>query len=255
MTEPERISESELHAYVDGELTPIERDAIAAWLAAHPEDAQRVGELEAINRALASGYASRLEEPIPEAMRRRVTAIAPSSRLALPWRAIAAGLCCALLGAGIALLVVRWQSTSGPQTTFADQALGAHAVYVGEVRHPVEVAASEETHLVQWLTRKIGANVRAPQLNAFGFRLVGGRLLPDLGRPAAQFMFEDSGGRRLTLYVRKEAGEGNTSFSLVSHDGLEAFYWIDRPLAYAIVGRLPREELLPIARAVYEQLN
>jgi anti-sigma factor RsiW len=41
---------------------------------------------------------------------------------------------------------------------------------------------------------------------------MGGRLLPDLGLPAAQFMYEDAAGRRLTLYIRKETGLNNTSF-------------------------------------------
>ena len=73
---------------------------------------------------------------------------------------------------------------------------------------------------------------------------MGGRLLPDLGLPAAQFMYEDAAGRRLTLYIRKETGLNNTSFQFAERDGLGAFYWIDRPLAYALAGRLSREELM-----------
>ena len=73
---------------------------------------------------------------------------------------------------------------------------------------------------------------------------MGGRLLPDQeGLPAAQFMYEDSSGRRLTLYVRKETGLNNTSFRFYERDGFGSFYWIDRPLAYALSGRLSRDEL------------
>ena len=84
---------------------------------------------------------------------------------------------------------------------------------------------------------------------------MGGRLLPDLGLPAAQFMYEDAGGRRLTLYIRKETGLDNTSFRFCEKDGLGSFYWIDRPLAYALAGRLAREELMALADAVYTQLE
>ena len=66
---------------------------------------------------------------------------------------------------------------------------------------------------------------------------MGGRLLPDQGLPAAQFMYEDGTGRRLTLYMRKETGLNNTSFRFSERDGFGSFYWIDRPLAYALAGR------------------
>ena len=84
---------------------------------------------------------------------------------------------------------------------------------------------------------------------------MGGRLLPDRGQPAAQFMYEDGTGRRLTLYMRKESGLDNTAFRFAEGNGFGAFYWVDRPLAYAIAGRLSREELMTLATAVYGQLE
>jgi anti-sigma factor RsiW len=255
MSDPARISEAEIHAFVDGELTIEERTAFAERLDGQREDADLVAQIEAINRALAERYAYRVEEPVPEAMRAALLKMEALPRRALPWRAIAAALLCAVIAGAGGYMLDRWWRGGASHTVLVEQALGAHSVYVGEVRHPVEVAASEETHLVQWLTRRVGATIRAPQLGSFGFHLVGGRLLPDQGRPAAQFMFEDAGKRRLTLYVRKETGLTNVSFSLASHDGLEAFYWVERPLAYAVVGRVPRDELLQVARAIYEQLH
>jgi anti-sigma factor RsiW len=68
-------------------------------------------------------------------------------------------------------------------------------------------------------------------------------------------MYEDGSGRRLTLYVRKETGLDNTAFRFFERDGFGAFYWIDRPLAYAVTGRLTREELTALANAVYAQLE
>jgi anti-sigma factor RsiW len=68
-------------------------------------------------------------------------------------------------------------------------------------------------------------------------------------------MYEDGAGRRLTLYLRKEAGLNNTAFQFAERDGFGAFYWVDRPLAYAIAGRLARDELMGLASAVYGQLE
>jgi anti-sigma factor RsiW len=68
-------------------------------------------------------------------------------------------------------------------------------------------------------------------------------------------MYEDASGRRLTLYMRKETGLGNTAFRFYERDGFGAFYWIDQPLAYALAGRLTRAELTALANAVYGQLE
>ncbi len=140
------------------------------------------------------------------------------------------------------------------ELAFVVNAIGAHSVYVPEVRHPVEVKAAEE-HLVRWLNRRVGAPFVAPSLVEHGWKLMGGRLVPDSGLPAAQFMYEDGSGRRLTLYIRKETGLYNTSFRFAEREGFGAFYWIDRPLAYALAGRLRREELMDLANIVYAQLE
>jgi anti-sigma factor RsiW len=55
--------------------------------------------------------------------------------------------------------------------------------------------------------------------------------------------------------MRKETGLGNTSFRFYERDGFGAFYWIDRPLAYALTGRLSREDQMTIANTVYGQLD
>ena len=61
--------------------------------------------------------------------------------------------------------------------TFPNDALAAHRLYIGEVRHPIEVRAAE-AHLLPWLSRRLGTTVRAPDLTAFDLTLLGGRLLP-----------------------------------------------------------------------------
>ena len=43
-----------------------------------------------------------------------------------------------------------------PLSEFARQAVLAHVVYSPEVRHPVEVRAAQQEHLVQWLSKRLG---------------------------------------------------------------------------------------------------
>ncbi len=251
-----RIGEAELHALVDGELTAEERAELEALLPAHPAEQAMVHEVRELNEALRARYASRLDEPLPAAMRELAGRMPRWPRtLATRQSALAAGLLIALLAGSAGYLARGFvMDARRPPPAFVANAIGAHSVYVPEVRHPVEVRAAEE-HLVRWLTRRVGAPFVAPVLGELGWRLMGGRLVPDQGLPAAQFMYEDGTGRRLTLYIRKETGLDNTSFRFAERDGLGAFYWIDRPLAYAVSGKLTRAELMGLANSIYAQLE
>ena len=259
MTPERRVGESELHAYLDGELTPEDRAEMEALLVASPGEAGLVREFRDLNEAIVQRYAGRLDEPVPHSIQQLLARIPErgTARRGLARRLVplAAGiLVAALAGAGGYIARGLTTETRRPESTFVTTAIGAHSVYVPEVRHPVEVRAAEE-HLVRWLTKRVGAPVQAPALAELGWKLMGGRLLPDQGQAAAQFMYEDSSGRRLTLYMRKETGLNNTAFRFVESGDFGAFYWIDRPMAYAIAGRLTREDLLSLANAVYAQLE
>src|SRR5260221_11092958 len=87
------ITEGQLHAYVDGELRGAERAEFEAWLASHPEDAERVRAYAEQNVALRLSYNPLFEEPAPPAL----LAIRP--RAWSRW-AVAAGSCARGLGPG-----------------------------------------------------------------------------------------------------------------------------------------------------------
>ena len=139
----------------------------------------------------------------------------------------------------------------------ARRAALAHATYSPEVRHPVEVGADQEQHLVAWLSKRLGTKLHAPKLDEAGMSLVGGRLLPGDSGPVAQFMYQTASGRRATLYVRAEArGHSETAFRYARENNVSVFYWIDRERGYALASAdLGRDELLRIATLVYKQLE
>jgi anti-sigma factor RsiW len=132
----------------------------------------------------------------------------------------------------------------------------AHVIYSPEVRHPVEVAADQEAHLVAWLSKRLGTPLKVPQLDTLGYALVGGRLLPGDQGPVAQFMYQDGQGQRLTLYVRTNRDQyKETAFRFAQEGNVRQFYWIDRGLGYALSGEIGKEDLLKVANAVYRHLN
>ena len=250
------ISEADLQAYADGELAEDRRVAVAGWLAAHPDDAERIESYRRLADELRASYGGVLDEPVPERLRHAVRAL-PARRLA--WLGIWVAL-------GVALgAVAGWQLHASRQAavTYADapplsrRAAVAHATYSPEVRHPVEVGADQEAHLVAWLSKRLGAPLRAPQLEGVGYSLVGGRLLPGESGPTAQFMYQCKRGTRVTLYVRNEAAANRETAFLYSLEGkVGVFYWIDRKLGYAVSSAdISKDDLFNVANAVYQQLN
>jgi anti-sigma factor RsiW len=244
------ISEADLHAYVDGELDRHRRREVEAHLAHHPEAARRVAAWQAQKEGLHALFDGVLAEPLPPALEfacRR-------NREKRLWGAIAAGLWLAL---GVLVgWFARGESPTPSLASLPQEAAVAHVVYAPEVMHPVEVGAAEEAHLEKWLSRRLNTPLKVPDLTATGFKLLGGRLLPATEGPAAQFMYQDAQGRRLTLYVRVLAAAAKeTAFRYDHRDGVGVFYWVDGGLGFALSGELERPQLLAVAEAVYKQLD
>ena len=245
------LNDELLHAYVDNALTDEERREVEHWLAQDAEAAQRVRAYLEQNLALHTLFDPVLAEPHAlnvAAPRRAVNA----SR----WLALAATL---VLGVGIGFVWRGWQAGPSGAVAIARDAALAHVAYVPEVRHPVEVTAAEEQHLVAWLSKRLDAPLRAPSLVSHGYQLLGGRLLPPTSRhdpaPLALLMYENAQGSRLSLLVKREANNAETSFRFSEDQGVRVFYWIDGPFGYALAGDIDRDELQQIARSVYRLLN
>lgn len=251
MSRPD-ISESDLHAYVDGELDRSRRSEVEAHVATQPEDAARVAAYARLNEGLRARYDEILEEPVPARLTRR-----PAYRASRILR-YAAAVGWLTLGGLAGWQLHGWQARDDRAATpaWARRAAVAHIVYSPEVRHPVEVGADQEDHLVAWLSKRLGTPLRIPNLNGIGYGLVGGRLLPGERGPAAQFMYQDSQGQRLTLYVRANREQSReTAFRFAQDGPVRVFYWVDRGLGFALSAELEKDELLKVANALYQQLN
>jgi anti-sigma factor RsiW len=160
------------------------------------------------------------------------------------------------LGLALAPYVLPKPDITLASRNFPLRAAGAHAVFVTEVRHPVEVDASQQAHLVAWLSKRLGTKLRTPVLASEGFELLGGRLLSGNEGPVAQFMYQDASGARLTLYVsRRGKAEAPTAFRFTQEGNVSVFYWIDKDFGYALSSEVPRPTLARVANAVYKQLE
>jgi anti-sigma factor RsiW len=233
------VTENELHAWLDGEL-PAERcEAVRRHLAEHPEDARRL-ETYRQHAALIS------------------RAFGPIGRPQPAWRAAGWGRFVGAAAAAVLLFIsgaaAGWlgHEHAAEDSEVAEYALTAHQLYAAEQRHAVEVTAEESAHLTAWLSKRLNQPLHIPVIS--GHRLVGGRLLPSDYGPAAQLMYEDADGRRLTLYFCHAALPEEAELELAQSGPLKALMWGGRGLAWAVVGELSPDQLKSLAQEIRADL-
>ena len=246
------VTEHDLHAYADNQLDPARRAEVERYLEHHPEAAATVNDLRRLDQSLHTLYDPVLAEPIPPAIQ------FPPVRTRYLQRA-AAVVAWVALGSVLGWNLNNWNNTGQTyllETQLVRPAAFAHVIYSAEVLHPVEVKADQEQHLLQWLSKRLRTPIIAPDLTQGGYHLVGGRQLPSTDRMAAQFMYEDSSGRRVTLYLRRGAWDNTlTAFRYSRNDNVGVFYWIDGELGYALSGDLDKPELLKLAMIIHPQIS
>ena len=263
------IDEASLHALADGRLSPVEREALQARLAADPESLRTVQAWQAQRELLRSLHEDVLREPVPPQLAEAARHVGRAGASLVRWQrwgGMAASVLLAFLVGWLAH--GQWDQRPGSSAMararsadFGHQSVVAHVVYSPEVRHPVEVTAAQQEHLVQWLSKRLGRPLKVPDLAPQGYELVGGRLLPGEQGARAQFMYQNTKGERVTLYVGAIDGSkagtpqtAETAFSFTSEAGTSSFYWVDQGFGYALAGRLSRPDLLSLAETVYKQL-
>lgn len=263
------ISEIELQGYLDGELDADQQQAVSDYLAEHPDQAARLESYRRHGQLLRRAYTPILEWPIPsEALMAAGGARRHRSSWLVVTGAVAAAITLLAAGAASGWWLSRWSpavpavrlvtdalDTRPAHDRLVADALYAHRVYAIEARHPVEVGVDEKDHLLAWLSRRLDLPIAAPDLTVLGYQLVGGRLLPAASGPAAQLMYQDADGRRITLYCRGAEAPAEVGFRLVSAGDLAGLQWEDGRTAWALLGDLPRAEILRLSEVVYPALS
>ncbi|SDI98129.1 Transmembrane transcriptional regulator (anti-sigma factor RsiW) [Pseudomonas delhiensis] len=228
-------TESDLHAYVDGQLDAERRQWIEAWLASHPQDARRVEGWKQDAQHLRAALASRPLPPAgaaldPAHIRRRLRE-RRHARLA-----VAAALLVAL---GVGSLG-GWQAREMSLVRHGkpmEDAVQAYRLFAANGSSaPLDTRAGENVR--NWLGRYLENASLPSDLDRLGLRTVGARLLATEQGAAALVIYEDAQGHRLSFFIRPP-GPGHL---LLPHgqrqDGeLLTRYWSQGDYNYALVSR------------------
>ena len=189
------ITRDTLMAYADGQLAADERASVEAYLLANPEAAAEIALIQRQNDAIRTLFDPAGAEAVPARLQPRRLAAETGRRRARSWGWAAAAILLVGLGLGTGWFARPLFDSPPASATLIADAINAHTVYVAENRHAVEVGGDDSAHLSTWLSSRLDTVLGMPDLEAQGFTLVGGRLLPgepETGGRAAQLMYENA---------------------------------------------------------------
>lgn len=243
MTPP---SEHDIHAYVDGHLDEPRRSHVERYLA---RDAERAEEVQAWRqgaqqlRALLAGDLAPVAAMDPVLVRQRVR------ERRVRRMAMAAGfVLCLGLGA-IGGWAARGMGTGG-MAPMAD-AMQAYRLLAVDHGLGLDITTPNENDLRAWLSGRVGADVRLPDLADAGFRPMGGRLFATDQGPAAMVLYDDGNGHTVSFYVRPPGAARHMLPRGEREDGgLLANYWSEGDHNFAVValadaaGRLAAQKIV-----------
>ncbi len=249
MTPGAPIGDDDLHAWADRQLPRDRCAAVGAYLAAHPDVASRLAGYVAQDTGLTAALRPKFEEPIPARLRIDTLLARRRSRLTGHVARAASLLLVAGLGAAAGWAGHGWTGDGSPLRVATTSAIAAYETFTVEVRHPVEVRADEGAHLTQWISNRLERPITPPDLSPLGWRLMGGRVLPTAHAPAAQLMYDNNRGTRLTVYVQPMGIDGE-EFRYTQQGDIRTIVWAEHRLALVVTGKVSRDGLMAVAARV-----
>lgn len=192
-----REAERRIHLQVDGELAPEERLALQTHLGGCEACARDQAMLEKTREVLRERAAEDDQAPahLVERISGDVARIARrEGRSRLAW---AAPLALATVALGVAVFAL----LGGEPAPAKESGVVQRSVDVHTLDVPVDIASPDPARVQAFLEPRLHARVRVPHLDGAGLSLAGARVVSAADRRAAQLVYEDGLGARVTVLV------------------------------------------------------
>jgi anti-sigma factor RsiW len=245
------IREIDLLAYADGlfDTDPVRKAEVESYLREHPEEAARVRDYADQNDKIRRLYGPVLAEPVPERLK---AVLENRPGMVLGHVARAAIVASLLLAAGFMgwMIGKSGQPDPWPVQDFVEQAMTTYLrPHLASDSHTNRVP--EKAHQpLPGLSQQSVLPFQPPDLSQQGFTLVDNYLKMANDPQTAQVTYADPHGRRFSLFLRTLWREEAPQFHFTENEGVTMVYWLEGPLAYALVGQLDRQEMLAVVKAV-----
>jgi anti-sigma factor RsiW len=247
MNEMRPPTDEEIGAFIDREATVAERAATAERLLAHPEAQARLRTDRALKEALLEELAAFDPAPGDYALEADALAMAKlRSERRTGWRRVTAAAALVAAGWGGHMGYAAWRDSQVP--SLVEDAAQAHQVFAYDHTRPVET--HNAAALSAWFSEHLGEPVVIPDLSAAGLRFIGGRLLATDNGALGLVIYEDGVGRRLSLYIAEDNGSDIDEMEIVRLEEVDAGYWRDGGVTYAVVAESSVEQVLQVASVI-----
>jgi anti-sigma factor RsiW len=289
----QKRSDSQLVAYLDGELELADQHEVEAWLDSDPAARDQLAALALSAKLVRRAFDEVLHEPLPEnlvAAARGGIITAEAGPQILPftpraaaarfarlrrWRVglpIAASLLGLLVGGGGAYLGVSKFAAGSAATTLGqpaleaavannlwlDNAAGYFKLFLSAGDNAlVDIPATGDSHeALQKISQSLPQQVRLPDLKPWGLNFRGARLIVVDGRPAAQLIYttDNKAIGPLALIVGS-SGQPDIPPTFDHRQDVNLIYWRHQGHAYALVGQANIGYLWGIGNDVAWQLD
>ena len=229
-------------AFVDGELDPAERAAMAAHLLGCAACRGQVEERRELAAALSAGATY---HRAPEGLAERIGAALDAAPAFAPgraqrWRPAALAASLALVAALSSFATLRL-AVPDPGDALLDDMVAGH-VRALMADHLTDVASSDQHTVKPWFNGKLNLSPPVKDLTTSGFPLVGGRLDYVAGRPAAALVYRHR-QHVINLFVAPDDARAAATPAASARQGYNVLHWSDGGLGYWAVSDLGAADL------------
>jgi anti-sigma factor RsiW len=255
----QRLSDQDLHAFVDGELDGRRCRRVVRQLATDPTAADRLngflrqhGEFATLRQHLDTVEADDGDARIAELTRQLAGTVRHHRRVRLS-SVVSSVLLAGLVGSwslwgpdpSTVAGRLHWPPivlNAGPQVLFGRDPFDGAQLASGEIGEGVVL----DEHLAAYA-------VRRPDFAAHGLSFIGGNALKSGKTPAIRLVYGDEANRRVYLFVGTVGSDADVALTLVP-EGHVSLHWRRGPLVFALIGPKDSEQLLELMRATSELL-
>jgi anti-sigma factor RsiW len=236
-----------VHAYVDGELDPVNAVAIEREIAADPALAAERARIEALRQALREKLPPTELPAGLEARVRAAAGVTPASS-GPSWRAMAAS----IMLAAVVSSGATWMLTHGPATNDVTEAVMAGHLRALMAPQPVDVVSSDQHVVKPWFNGRIPQAPRLVDLGDAGFRLIGGRV-DVVGRTGVPTLVYQIRQHLISVTAIPDSAQGATGPAATSARGYNIIRWSAGDATYVAVSDVNLADLTKFVQAFREQ--
>jgi anti-sigma factor RsiW len=237
------IKEDDLHAFVDGWLTPERRAQVERYLNENPAEAARVRDWSTVTASLRSALDAKAREPVPPQLDVRRLAAARAATRRWSTRAVGAAIAASIvLGIGTGWLARGSDRPTGV-ASIAKEALAAHQLLTpGAVR------------TVEWADPGMAGRITPPDLSAAGYTFKGRQVVATDEGLGSMLMYEDGAGNWISVFMRPMHQRDMTA-PMQPVGNAPGFAWATDGLGVSLIASTPFPQLHGLADEVRRSLR